>query len=80
MKPSSIADSYWYLHHQSRDGWTNELDLRPLESGDRVNFTLVWHPNSYLSHLVIPIEHRNKISFGYIPILLGGIFNLTGNI
>ena len=29
MKPGSIADSYWYLHHQSRDGWTNELDLRP---------------------------------------------------
>ena len=29
MKPESIADTYWYLHHQNRDGWTNELDLRP---------------------------------------------------
>ena len=38
-------------------------------------------PNSYLSHLVIPeIEYRNKISFDYIPILLGGIFKLTGNV
>ena len=38
-------------------------------------------PNSYLSHLIIPkIEKRNKISFDYIPILLGGIFKLTGNV
>lgn len=26
---SSIADAYWFAHHQSRDGWTFELDLRP---------------------------------------------------
>ena len=29
MNPESIADAYWYLHSQSRDGWTFELDLRP---------------------------------------------------
>lgn len=28
-KTSSIADAYWFTHHQSRDGWTHELDLRP---------------------------------------------------
>ncbi|WP_375569854.1 SDR family NAD(P)-dependent oxidoreductase [Seohaeicola saemankumensis] len=25
----SIAEAYWYLHCQTRDGWTHELDLRP---------------------------------------------------
>jgi len=29
MEPQSVADAYWYLHSQSRDGWTHELDLRP---------------------------------------------------
>jgi NAD(P)-dependent dehydrogenase (short-subunit alcohol dehydrogenase family) len=29
MDPSSIAQAYWMLHQQSRDGWTFELDLRP---------------------------------------------------
>jgi NAD(P)-dependent dehydrogenase (short-subunit alcohol dehydrogenase family) len=28
-KTSSIANAYWFAHHQSRDGWTHELDLRP---------------------------------------------------
>src|SRR5579872_7110858 len=28
-KTGSIADAYWYLHQQSRDAWTHELDLRP---------------------------------------------------
>src|SRR5271170_1375847 len=26
---SSIAESYWFAHLPSRDGWTHELDLRP---------------------------------------------------
>jgi NAD(P)-dependent dehydrogenase (short-subunit alcohol dehydrogenase family) len=26
---SSVAEAYWALHNQSRDGWTHELDLRP---------------------------------------------------
>lgn len=29
MNPASIAQAYWNLHQQSRDGWTFELDLRP---------------------------------------------------
>jgi hypothetical protein len=28
-KTSSIAESYWFAHQQSPDGWTHELDLRP---------------------------------------------------
>jgi NAD(P)-dependent dehydrogenase (short-subunit alcohol dehydrogenase family) len=28
-RTSSIADAYWFAHHQHRDGWTHELDLRP---------------------------------------------------
>jgi NAD(P)-dependent dehydrogenase (short-subunit alcohol dehydrogenase family) len=29
MNPTSVADAYWYLHSQPRDGWTFELDIRP---------------------------------------------------
>jgi len=29
MNPQSIANAYWYLHTQSRDAWTFELDARP---------------------------------------------------
>jgi NAD(P)-dependent dehydrogenase (short-subunit alcohol dehydrogenase family) len=29
MDPDSIAEAYWYLHSQARDGWTFELDIRP---------------------------------------------------
>lgn len=29
MNPQSIANAYWYLHTQSRDAWTFELDVRP---------------------------------------------------
>src|SRR5262249_33609963 len=37
-------------------------------------------PNAYLSHLVIPdIEKRQAVTFDYVPILLGGVFKLTGN-
>jgi 2-hydroxychromene-2-carboxylate isomerase len=37
-------------------------------------------PNAYLSHLVIPeIERRTGMAFEYVPILLGGVFKLTGN-
>jgi NAD(P)-dependent dehydrogenase (short-subunit alcohol dehydrogenase family) len=28
-KTPSIAEAYWFVHHQSKDGWTHELDLRP---------------------------------------------------
>ena len=37
-------------------------------------------PNAYLSHLVIPaIEQRTGAVFEYVPVLLGGVFKLTGN-
>jgi 2-hydroxychromene-2-carboxylate isomerase len=37
-------------------------------------------PNAYLSHLVIPdIEQRTGARFEYVPVLLGGVFKLTGN-
>lgn len=37
-------------------------------------------PNAYLSHQVIPaIERRTGVKFAYVPILLGGLFKLTGN-
>ncbi len=29
MDPESVARAYWTLHHQTRDAWTFELDLRP---------------------------------------------------
>ena len=37
-------------------------------------------PNAYLSHRVIPgIEERAGAAFAYVPVLLGGVFKLTGN-
>ena len=37
-------------------------------------------PNAYLSHAVIPaIEKRTGATFDYVPVLLGGLFKLTGN-
>jgi 2-hydroxychromene-2-carboxylate isomerase len=37
-------------------------------------------PNAYLSHLVISaIEQRTGAKFTYVPVLLGGVFRLTGN-
>lgn len=37
-------------------------------------------PNAYLCHAVIPsLEERLGIQFDYVPILLGGLFKLTGN-
>ena len=29
MRPDTIAEAYWNLHQQPRDGWTHEMDLRP---------------------------------------------------
>ncbi len=37
-------------------------------------------PNAYLAHRVIPaIEKRTGVRFHYVPVLLGGVFKLTGN-
>ncbi|MEX0337563.1 MAG: SDR family NAD(P)-dependent oxidoreductase [Arenibacterium sp.] len=29
MNPDSVGQAYWALHHQTRDAWTFEMDLRP---------------------------------------------------
>lgn len=40
----------------------------------------VGSPNAYLAHKVIPaVEQRTGVRFKYVPVLLGGIFKLTGN-
>ena len=37
-------------------------------------------PNAFLAHLVIPeIERRTGAKFEYVPVLLGGVYKLTGN-
>lgn len=37
-------------------------------------------PNAYLAHRVIPeVEARTGVRFTYTPVLLGGLFKLTGN-
>jgi 2-hydroxychromene-2-carboxylate isomerase len=37
-------------------------------------------PNAYLAELVIPeVERRTGVKFEYVPVLLGGIYKLTGN-
>jgi 2-hydroxychromene-2-carboxylate isomerase len=37
-------------------------------------------PNAYLAHLVIPkIEQHTDAKFAYVPVLLGGVYKLTGN-
>jgi len=37
-------------------------------------------PNAFLCHRVIPgIEARTGVRFDYVPVLLGGIFKVTGN-
>jgi 2-hydroxychromene-2-carboxylate isomerase len=37
-------------------------------------------PNAYLAHRVIPeIAQRSAARFEYVPVLLGGVFKLTGN-
>jgi NAD(P)-dependent dehydrogenase (short-subunit alcohol dehydrogenase family) len=29
VKTGTIAEAYWFVHQQPKDGWTHELDLRP---------------------------------------------------
>ena len=37
-------------------------------------------PNAYLAHLMIPeIEQRTGVKFEYVPVVLGGVYKLTGN-
>ncbi|MBL0923986.1 MAG: 2-hydroxychromene-2-carboxylate isomerase [Sphingomonadaceae bacterium] len=37
-------------------------------------------PNAYLAHRMLPgVEARTGVAFDYVPVLLGGLFKLTGN-
>ena len=37
-------------------------------------------PNAYFAHRILPdVEARTGLKFRYVPVLLGGIFKLTGN-
>jgi 2-hydroxychromene-2-carboxylate isomerase len=37
-------------------------------------------PNAYLAHMVVPdIERRTGVTIEYVPVLLGGVFKITGN-
>jgi 2-hydroxychromene-2-carboxylate isomerase len=51
------------------------------DAGVKVQFLFDFgSPNAYLSAKVIPdIEKRTGVRFDYVPVLLGGIFKLTGN-
>jgi NAD(P)-dependent dehydrogenase (short-subunit alcohol dehydrogenase family) len=31
LRPSAIADAFWYLAHQDRSVWSNHLDVRPFK-------------------------------------------------
>jgi len=31
LKPSAIADAFWYLAHQDKSVWSHELDVRPFK-------------------------------------------------
>ncbi|MFZ0680434.1 SDR family NAD(P)-dependent oxidoreductase [Candidatus Binatus sp.] len=31
LKPSAIADAFWYLAHQDRSAWSYEIDVRPFK-------------------------------------------------
>jgi len=31
LKPSAIADAFWYLAHQDKSAWSHELDVRPFK-------------------------------------------------
>ncbi|KAL7193219.1 hypothetical protein ACSBR2_024933 [Camellia fascicularis] len=33
MDPDALAQTYWHLHTQDRTAWTQEIDLRPSDSG-----------------------------------------------
>jgi len=31
LKPSAIADTFWYLAHQDESAWSHEIDVRPFK-------------------------------------------------
>src|SRR5436190_1844341 len=64
---------------QSPTGWSARLGAGHMNP--KVEFLFDFgSPNAYLAELVIPsIEKRTGVKFDYVPVLLGGIFKLTGN-
>jgi 2-hydroxychromene-2-carboxylate isomerase len=69
-----------------RAEWPKEIHVYAMPPRDSMTHRLEFHfdfgsPNAYLSHLVIPeIESRTGVRFVYVPVLLGGVFKLTGNV
>jgi 2-hydroxychromene-2-carboxylate isomerase len=60
----------WTCGHMGRNGDMSDIEFH-FDFGS---------PNAYLAHRVIPgIEARIGARFGYVPILLGGIFKATNN-
>lgn len=53
-----------------------------MSAAPRVEFLFDFgSPNAYLSHRVIPaLEKRTGAAVEYVPVLLGGVFKLTGNV
>jgi hypothetical protein len=31
LKPSAIAETYWFLAHQDRSAWSHDVDVRPFK-------------------------------------------------
>ncbi len=57
--------------------------MNPMNAADEVSVEFLFDfgsPNAYLCHKLIPdIEARTGTRFGYVPILLGGLFKLANN-
>ena len=87
MQPASIAESLLGALPTAarRLDARNSTSAPSARNGDampKVEFLFDFgSPNAYLSHLVIPghREARTGATFDYVPVLLGGVFKLTGN-
>ncbi len=88
MRPQSVAEAYWQLYREpATPGRSSARSGPSARNGEtmtampKVEFHFDFgSPNAYLAHRVIPeIEHRTGVKFDYVPVLLGGVFKLTGN-
>ena len=93
LNPDHIADAYWMLHAQPRDAWTHELDLRPYmekilkvatNRPPSVRHFDFWFdfgsPAAYLAWTQLPqLCADTGASVVWRPMLLGGVFQATGN-
>ena len=57
---------------------------QPFQGGERVKAEFLFDfgsPNAYIAHTQVPgIESRTGVTVEYVPVLLGGVFKLTGNV